>query len=109
MSPKKQILSEIKKNTKILRNCQVRAKRYSESLISEARSGGQEQEQAIRTKFKNQKSKAIQDKKEHLGQVKSEYEKKNDNRETVIRQPNKNDRRGNQRPDFCSLVGVGLY
>ncbi|MCH8013522.1 MAG: hypothetical protein IH823_01840, partial [Candidatus Dadabacteria bacterium] len=64
------------KNTKILRNCQVRAKRYSESLISEARSGGQEQEQEIRTKFKNQKSKAIKDKKERLRQVKSEYEKR---------------------------------
>ncbi len=75
MSSKEQILSDIKKNTKILQNCQVRAQRYAQLLIAEAISGGQKQEQAIRTKFKNQKSKAIQDKKERLGQVKSEYEK----------------------------------
>ena len=63
MSSTEQILSDLKKNTKILQNCQGRAQMYAQLLISEAISSGQVQDQAIRTKFKSQKSKAIQDKK----------------------------------------------
>ena len=76
MSPKEQILSDIKKNTKMLQNYYFRAQRYAKSLIAEAISSGKVQEQAIRSKFKNQKSKAIQDKKQRLQQVKSEFEKR---------------------------------